>query len=273
LPKQAKKKDNVMSVTTKTHLDEPLLATIDSKWKDFYKIGGIAALVFIVYSLVTMIILLVLGGRPESALEAFNLLESERIIALLRLDALTLLVVPLYYPLFLSIYAALRKTHIAYVTLGAVLAFAGITLFLATPSAFSLIPLSDRYMTATDPAQKDQLLSAGEALLAADMWHASGAIIGGILMLIAALLLSVIMLKSSNFSKATAYIGILTHGLDLAHGLIGIFLPGVGVILMAIAGPLYLLWFPLLARDLLRKGRDNPNAWEKDEELSEYDCA
>jgi hypothetical protein len=31
---------------------------------------------------------------------------------------------------------------------------------------------------------------------------------------------------------------------------IGFFMPGVGVILLAIAGPLYLIWFPLIGRRL-----------------------
>jgi hypothetical protein len=63
------------------------------------------------------------------------------------------------------------------------------------------------------------------------------------------------MLQSKTFGKATAYVGILTHGLDLAHLLIGFFMPRVGVILMAIAGPLYLVWFPLVGRDLFKLSR------------------
>jgi len=63
------------------------------------------------------------------------------------------------------------------------------------------------------------------------------------------------MLQSKVFSKVIAYVGILTHGLDLAHILIGFFAPGVGVILMAIAGPLYLIWFPLVGRRLFQLGQ------------------
>jgi len=50
-------------------------------------------------------------------------------------------------------------------------------------------------------------------------------------------------------------IKIVTHGLDLLHLLVGFFIP-TGVILMAIAGPLYLVWFPLLARDFFRLVRE-----------------
>jgi hypothetical protein len=231
----------------------------NSNWKCIYKIGGIVAMVFIVYSLVTMIILIVIGGPPESALEAFNLLEENKLLGYLRLDVLTILIVPLYYPLFLSIFVALRRYHISYLTLGALLAFAGVTLFLATPSVFSLASLSDKYAVATTVAQKDQLIAAGEALLASDMWHNTGAMIGGILMLIATLILSIVMLFSGIFGKTTAVVGILTHGLDLIHIIVGTFSPQAGVIIMVIAGPLYLVWFPLLGRDLFRLGRLDSN--------------
>jgi len=87
------------------------------------------------------------------------------------------------------------------------------------------------------------------------MWHSTGAIMGGILLQSAAVVISVVMLRSIIFSKLIAYVGILTYGLDLAHIIIGIFLPEVGVILMAIAGPLYLIWFPLVGRRLLQLGR------------------
>jgi hypothetical protein len=63
------------------------------------------------------------------------------------------------------------------------------------------------------------------------------------------------MLSSNAFGKGTAYLGIVTHGLDLARLLVSFFLPVVGFILISIAGPLYLIWFPLLARDFFRLGR------------------
>ncbi len=227
----------------------------DPNWKPLYKIGLASAIIFVLYSLVTMIAAFTIGGRPESAAEAFRLLAENRLVGLLRLDALTLLTVPLYYPLYLGLYIPLRKIQAAYAALAALLAFAGLTLFLATPSAFSLIPLSDKYAAAANAAQQEQLLAAGEALLAADMWNNTGARIGGLLMLVAALVLSLVMLKSEAFSKATAWVGILTHGFDLAHALVGLFLPQAGLILMMVAGPLYLVWFPLLARDFYRLGR------------------
>lgn len=117
------------------------------------------------------------------------------------------------------------------------------------PSAFSTISLSDQYAVATTDACRSQLLAAGKAIIASDMWHSTGARIGGIFLESAAVLISFVMLRSKICGKATAYVGILTHGLDLAHIIIGIFLPRARVILMAIAGPFCLLWLPLVGRN------------------------
>lgn len=236
------------------------MQTLDSNWKSLFKIGGVSAWIFVFYSLATIIIFMLISELPETAVEAFDLLAENKFMGLLRLDALTLVTIPLYYPLYLCIVVGIKNDNLSYASLGGLLAFAGITLFLATPSAFSLLPLSEKYAAASSPAQQERFLAAGEALMASDMWHASGAMIGGILILIAALIVSVVMLSSKNFSKATAYLGILTHGLDLMRVLVSFFAPQVGNMIMIVAGPLYLVWFPLLARDFFRLARASEKA-------------
>jgi len=61
------------------------------------------------------------------------------------------------------------------------------------------------------------LLAAGEAIFASDVWNGTGATIGGILIQVAATLISIAMLSSKSFGKSTAYVGVTTYGLDLAH--------------------------------------------------------
>jgi hypothetical protein len=100
-----------------------------------------------------------------------------------------------------------------------------------------MIPLSEKYAVATTEAARSQILAAGEAVLATDIWHGTGVIIGGILVQAGAVLISAVMLRSNVFSRMTAYVGILTHGLDLAHVLLGLFLPAAGFVLIALAGP------------------------------------
>ena len=123
---------------------------------------------------------------------------------------------------------------------------------LATPTGLSMLALSEKHAHATTDSARLQIEAAGEALLASDIWHGTGAIMGGILTQIGAVLISIVMLRTSIFSKAIAWIGILMHGVDLAHILVGPFSPKLGGILMMIAGPFYPVWLFLVGRRLLQ---------------------
>lgn len=224
-------------------------------WKGLCKIGGVAAWILFAYSLLTMIIILVIGGPPDTVEEIYTLLQDNKFVGLLRLELLTITFMPLYYLVFSGLYAALRGTYDAYAALATALAFMGLTLFLSTPSMFSMVNLSDQYWAATTEAQKSIYLAAGEAVIASDMWHSTASFLGGVLLQGAGVFISILMLQGKVFSKLTAYVGILTFGLDLAHILVGFIAPGLSVVLMAIAGTLYLIWFPLVGRRLWQLGR------------------
>jgi hypothetical protein len=85
--------------------------------------------------------MVMLGGQPSSAAQAFDLLEHHRVIGLLRLDLPTIAAVPLYYFVFPGLFAALRRSDRSNALLAIALAFVGTTLTLATPTALSMIPL------------------------------------------------------------------------------------------------------------------------------------
>lgn len=224
-------------------------------FKSLYTVAGVSTLILLLYSLATLLIVAITGGQPATVEGVFAMLQENRLVGLLRLDLLTVFLMPLYYVIFLSFLVALWRTNPVYAGLAALLAFAGLTLFLATPSVFSYLFLSDQYASAATDAQRAQLIAAGNAIYASDMWHGTGALIGGMLLQIGAVLISVLMLKGSAFGKATAYVGILTHGLDLAHILVWFIAPALGNIIMFVAGPLNLIWFPMIALRLFRLSR------------------
>jgi hypothetical protein len=231
------------------------MTELESNWRSLYKTSAAAALLMLGYSLATMVLLVAVGGQPTSAREGFDMLAQSRLMGLLRLDLLTVLVLPLYYLLLLGLFAALRKAHTVPVAVAALLGCAGVTLVLATPSALSWLALSDKLAQATSEALKSQLLAAGEAILVSDMWHGTGAVMGGLLLQTGMLLASLLMLRGNVFGRATAWVGTVTHGLDLLHIVVIWLFPVGGVVLMVVAGPLYLVWFPLLSRDFFRLAR------------------
>jgi hypothetical protein len=211
-------------------------------------------------SLATMVVLFTVGGPPETAEDVFALLQDRRTEGLFRLELLTLVNVGVYYLWFFGLYAALRRTEAALSAFATALAFAGVTLFLSSHPLSSLLALSDRWATASTEAQRSQLVAAGEALLAADMWHSTGAAFGGLIIEVGAILACLVMLRGTAFSRTTAGVGLATHGLDLTQMVLGIFIPAVKVAIMMVAGPLYLVWFFLIGRRLLQLGRPAPPA-------------
>lgn len=78
---------------------------------------------------------------------------------------------------------------------------------------------------------------------------------GGLLLQTSTLLISLVMLHGNTFHKSTAWVGVVTHSLDLAHIPFLLIIPPVGEFLLMIGGTLYLVWFPLLARDFFRMSR------------------
>ncbi len=223
-------------------------------WTRLCRAGGIAAFIFLVYSLATVLQVIVLGGPPSSAAEAFQVLQQNKAVGLLRLDFPTVLVLPFYYLLFFGVFAALKDTDRTHATIATALVFIGLTLVLAMPTALPLLALSDKYVAATSEAMKAHYLAAGEAVLATDIWHGTGAYLGGIFVQAGAVWISMVMLRGV-FSKLTANVGIITHGLDLVHIIFGPFLPKIATVFMMIAGLGYPVWLWLVGRRLLQVGK------------------
>jgi hypothetical protein len=228
----------------------------ERSWRRLCLAGGVGALVSLLASLATMAVLFTVGGPPETAEGTFSLLQDHRVVGLLRLELLSLFNVGAYYLTFFGLYAALRRTDAALSAFSTLLVFAGVTLFLASHPLSSMLGLSDRWAAAATEAESHRLLAAGEAILAADMWHSTGAAFGGFIVEVGAILISLVMLRSTVFSRVTAWVGLVTHGLDLTQIVLGLFIPVVKVPIMVVAGPLYLVWFFLIGRRLLQLGRE-----------------
>lgn len=236
-------------------MNDPELSPTDPGWQKLCRVGGAAAWLFAVYSLLTILQVVIFGGPYSTVEECFAAIHENRLAGIIRLDVLTVLCLPLYYLVFIGLYAAFQRTHGAYAALIAVLAFAGVTLVLASSSALPLVSLSDRYAGAATEAERAQYLAAGAALVASDLWSSTSSVIGGLLLQSALVWVSVLMLQSKLFSPFTASVGIIANGLDLARILIALFLPAASVVIMAVAGPLYLLWLPLVGQRLLQWGQ------------------
>jgi hypothetical protein len=243
-----------------------------SNRKILYIIGGVAALLQLAILFAMMIVMATLGPRPIGAEEYFAIQQVSKLEVVLRGDFVTLILIGMYLGTFPALYVALRRVNPIYTALAALFTFIAVTLAFASESTFSLLHLGDQYGAATTEAERAQLLAAGEAIIAADLWHSSGMYVAGMLLQGAGVMISVVMLRSEDFSKVTAYAGLLGNALDLFQHIVHPFAPSVMDVVSPVMGIFYMVWFPMLARDLFRlqvsphvpHHRDDPSISYKD---------
>ncbi|MDI7277735.1 MAG: hypothetical protein QME94_17285, partial [Anaerolineae bacterium] len=135
----------------------------------------------------------------------------------------------------------------------------------AANANYSLIHLSNQYAAARTEAERSLLLAAGESTLATGMWG-TGPLMAGLLLEGALLVISALMWPGRAFSRGIACLGIVAHGLDLAHAIVFLVaIPllstevalAIGTPLLAVGGTLQLVWYPLVGRRLLQLGQQS----------------
>jgi ribose/xylose/arabinose/galactoside ABC-type transport system permease subunit len=230
--------------------------TEKANWKSMYAIAGLAGLLQLALPLAIVIVSFFVELNPGASNEFFTILYADRIAVSLRDDFASLIVVALYLGTFPGLYVALMRINPTYSALATLFAFIGVTVVFTTHSGFSLLYLSDQYAAATTEAQRAQLLAAGQAVIASDMWNSSGGYMSGILLQGAGVIISLVMLRSKDFSKVTAYAGLLGNALDLTQHILHPFTPSISEVLLRGAGPFYVVWFVMLGRDFFRLRRD-----------------
>jgi hypothetical protein len=227
----------------------------DAQWQTLATTSGIVALIQLVCVLVTVVVTATVGLEPSSPTGYFETFQENRLQALLRLDFPTMIQLALWPITVMGIYAIFRRTHAAYATLTGVLVVVGVTFALAAHSGFSIIRISDQHAMAATEAQKAQLAASAEAVISTDMWHSSAGFLAGLLMQGGLAFISIVGLRSGRLSKGTAITGLVANGLDWIHVLVALVSPSLAATLLYVAGPAYLLWFPLLGWDLIKYGQ------------------
>jgi hypothetical protein len=203
-------------------VDKSSVETADSSWKGLYQVGGAAALICALMYIVTLVVYVpanLASPPPETVLEWFEVFEEDPITGLFFLGLGDIVIMILWGPMSLALYAALKQSNRTWSLIATTFVFVGIAVFLATNTASSMLSLSQEFSVATTEAEKSILLAAGQAILAVS--RSTGSLYTGMqLVWLAGLILSVVMLRSKAFNKATAWVGILGLGL-LVVGIVG----------------------------------------------------
>ena len=231
-------------------------ATGDSRWRDLYRLGGVTALVIAVLMLGELVVYALLP-RPKTALAHFEVFQDNWLKGLLTLDLLGMLAYLLFIPTILAFYVSLRRTSEAAMAVATVLFFLGVADFFATNTAFPVLTLSRGYAAATTDVDRARMLAAGQAMFT--LFNENAFLVSYVIVSAAWLMIGAVMLRSSVFSRLTAWSGLLAG----AAGIVAVVLEHVSGrhTVLAVSIAFYfaaivflLLWVTLAGRRLYQLG-------------------
>jgi Domain of unknown function (DUF4386) len=215
-----------------------------STWKYLRKIGGMAALAIVALIPLQMVVFF-LWPPPTTVIGWFSLFQHEPLIGLIDMDLLLIADYVLMLIVVLSLWAILRRNNESFMAIALVLQIVSLATYLSSTVAFEMLSLSNRYSAATTDAQRFVSLAAGQAMLAT--WQGTAFDVSYILGAVSLLIISYVMLQSRLFSRAIAFVGILTSALMFIPPSAGI----AGLILSVMSVPPTAIWLFLVGRRLL----------------------
>jgi hypothetical protein len=220
-----------------------------AQMKSLYTIGGIAALLMVMLIVFQFIVYMAAPPPLEGTVtDWFVLFQKNSLIGLLDFELLMIVYTLVAVPLYIALYFALKQANQPLMSIFLALTIIGVGAFIAARPAFEMLSISKQYAAATTEAQRSIYLTSGETLIA--IFHGTAFHVSYVLGSISGLILSFVMLKSSVFSKGTAYMRIASSVFDF-----GLFIPGIGTLLSIFAVLLLLVWDIMVAVRLFQLGR------------------
>jgi hypothetical protein len=244
-----------MAVMNQTPVKSSSIRGLESSWRHLYRTGAIAALLFVVLTLCSIVVAVIIPQAPTAG--AAGSLQpggaTLQFIAEHRIEYVVnmlLFVGPSLFTLivFLALFVALLPVSKSLNAIGALIAIVATTTFISTFSlVFGLLPLSDQYMATIDATQRIAITASADGLIA----QVNAVSVGGVLYALGISLLSLAMLRGV-FPRLVAYLGILTGLVGMACEILR---PAIGS-WYGLYGILF-LWFAAVGWRLYQLSRQN----------------
>ena len=218
------------------------------------RIGAVATWAQLLIILVYAVLMGFIGPRVQSAEEFIAVFESSKALSLLRIDLLLMFLIAAYLFNLPAFLLALWRTNAVICIFAGLFTVIAVTLSFAGEATLSLYHLGQR-MQDMGLDERRGLLAAADGLLAAGWWHSSASYMTGITLQGAGILFSLLMLWNPRFSNVTAIAGLTGNSFDMLQHLISPFAPEVASY-FSFAMVAYLLWYPMLGRDLWRVSKE-----------------
>ena len=207
---------------------------VDYHWNWLYKIGGAAAMIVFVLFLIGVIGIITVGSQPTITNDRFTPLQSNWLVVLFKLNAG-------FSGVQSDLLNVLNLLDIVIMALFGAILLALYVILRHANKIWSVVAASLPFLGIA-------------VFLITRTAGRSGLLLGG-------LIISSVMLRSSNFSKVSAYVGMVASALLFFAGDIGtaIFSSSIIIaILIGIGYVLWMIWFYLIGRRLFQLGHGKP---------------
>ena len=223
----------------------PAMDTTDVAWRPLYALAGITALLAIAFVVQSVFVFFV--WPPPTSIESwFTLLQRNGFLGLLELDLLLVASYVLLMPLYIALYATLRRVNRSLMAVALAFNLTGAVLMLAANPSIAMLNLSSTYAHAATAAQQAAVLASGQAVMASS--SGTSFVLGYLLGSFGLLITGLVMLQSKDFSKLTAYTALAAGVLMLVPASAGT----VGLIISLIALVPLVVFLFLVARRLFQ---------------------
>lgn len=169
------------------------------------KIAGYAAILVILIIPVQIVIFFV-WPPPETVDGFFDLFQRNGLLGLISLDLLYLINNAVLILFYLGLYAVLCKENPSLMLIALVVGLVGIASYYSSSIAFEMLDLSNQHHLADSPEIRNQCLASGRTLLA--IYKGTAFDVYYVLNAISLLIMSIVILKSRLFSRATGFWGL-----------------------------------------------------------------
>ena len=250
-----------------TTLNNTVTGTIGISWKWIYKLGAVAALTAMLANFLD--VLLGFGSTEmvtygtKSATEWFALYNENWFQGMYALGIVNIVYMLVMLPVYFALFGAHFDRQATASALTIIIFVIAISMYISNNAAIPMLVLSSKYSLASTDLHRTPLVAAGEAILLRGEDFTAGSFIPLFLSGLAAICISLVMLRGGIFGKVNAWIGIVGFTFLSVFTIIATFIPAhyqvAFYFFASIGGILALSWFALTARRLFQLARNEQN--------------